>query len=214
MKKTGGNTGETPQKGGNMWDERFSDDEYIYGEAPNDFLLQMQPHLPKGRVLCLAEGEGRNAVYLAQLGYEVSAVDSSAVGLKKCRRLAENKGVEVHTILADLQEYTIEPGAWDGIVAIFCHLPKPLQRRVYPAASAALRPGGALILEGYTPKQLEYGTGGPPTADFMLTLEELRQDFSNLHLIHGQELERDIREGTYHFGPGHVVQIVAKKRTV
>ena len=120
-----------------MWDERYSGDEYAYGTEPNDFLRTVAPRLPVGNTLCLGEGEGRNAVFLAGLGHEVTALDASAVGLEKTRRLAEARAVSVRTLHTDLAQYTIEPGAWDVIVSIFCHLPPDLRRRVVAARKKA-----------------------------------------------------------------------------
>jgi SAM-dependent methyltransferase len=197
-----------------MWDERFSRPGYAYGTAPNDFLAERAGEIPAGRVLSLAEGEGRNAVYLAGLGYDVVCVDSSAVGLEKARRLAAERGLEIETIHADLgnaDEFEIEAASWEGIVSIFCHLPIELRQRIHRRIVAGLRPGGILILEAYTPRQLEYGTGGPPTLERLMTLDDLGRELSGLEIFHGQELEREIHEGTLHHGLGHVVQVVARK---
>ena len=102
-----------------MWDQRYSADEYIYGKDPNEFLAKAVDNIPKGKVLCLAEGEGRNAVFLAQHGYEVVAVDSSSVGLEKANKLAQERGVTIQTIVTDLAHFDIEPDSWDGVVSIF-----------------------------------------------------------------------------------------------
>jgi SAM-dependent methyltransferase len=195
----------------NFWDERFSAADYIYGTAPNAFVAAMAAQIPSGPVLCLAEGEGRNAVHLAQLGHAVTAVDQSAVGLGKAARLAKERGVALTTIATDLAHYTIAPGAWAGVVVTFGHVPPALRRHVHAQIVAGLRPGGVYILEAYTPAQLALGTGGPKDVDLLMTLAALREELAGLELAHAVECERDVIEGTYHTGRGAVVQILARK---
>jgi SAM-dependent methyltransferase len=147
------------------WDERYSQPGFAYGTEPNDFLESVANRLPPGPVLTLGEGEGRNAVFLAGLGHEVVAVDQSEVGLAKTRRRAEERGVRVQTQQADLSNYPIQPGAWAGIVSIFCHLPPSIRVPLHAAVVRGLRPGGVFILEAYTPRQYGRGTGArrPPS---------------------------------------------------
>jgi len=114
-----------------MWNERYSAPEYVYGTEPNAFLVEAAPLIPPGRVLALADGEGRNGVYLATRGHRVTSVDLSPVGLDKARRLAAERGVPIDTVVADLEDYVITPDSWQGIVSIFCHLPPPVRRRLY-----------------------------------------------------------------------------------
>jgi SAM-dependent methyltransferase len=194
-----------------MWDERYGGPDYAYGTEPNDFLVAAADRLPAGRVLCLGEGEGRNAVWLAGRGFEVTAVDASAVGLEKARRLAAERGVTVDTVHADLATFTIERDAWDAIVTIFCHLPPALRVDVHRRSVSGLRPGGVLLLEAYTPRQLALGTGGPPVAEMMMDADTLRMELAGLELVHLEELERDIREGAFHAGVGAVVQVLGRK---
>ncbi|WP_019594236.1 bifunctional 2-polyprenyl-6-hydroxyphenol methylase/3-demethylubiquinol 3-O-methyltransferase UbiG [Thioalkalivibrio sp. ALM2T] len=194
-----------------MWDERYAEDDYVYGTEPNDFLRAAVANVPRGRALCLAEGEGRNAVFLAQQGFEVLAVDSSAVGLQKAQRLAEDRGVQIETLVADLADYAIEPDSWDLIVSIFCHLPADVRHRLHTEVVAGLRPGGVFILEAYTPAQLEWGTGGPPTAELMMTREALTEELDGLEFEEAVERERDVIEGRFHTGRGAVVQVLAHK---
>lgn len=195
-----------------MWDERYGAEGFFYGTEPNDFLREAAARIPKeGPVLCLAEGEGRNAVFLARLGYDVTAVDQSPVGLEKARRLADESGVSLHTVVADLADYAIEPEAWAGIVSIWCHLPPPLRRSVHAACVRGLRPGGAFVLEAYTPRQLEYRTGGPPTAELMMSLDELRQELAGLVLEIAEETDREVHEGKGHDGRSAVVRVLGFK---
>ncbi|HEX5635090.1 MAG TPA: methyltransferase domain-containing protein, partial [Gemmatimonadales bacterium] len=137
-----------------FWDARYSEYELAYGDAPNDFLREQAYRIPPGRVLCLAEGQGRNALHLAALGYDVTAVDQSSAGLARARKLAAARGLDLTLVEADLNHFVIEPGAWQGIVATYAHLPPELRGRVHRAAAAGLAPGGVFILEAYTPAQL------------------------------------------------------------
>ena len=194
-----------------MWDERYSADEYAYGTKANDFVLEHFNKIPTGKVLCLAEGEGRNAVYLAEYGYEVTAVDASAVGLEKAKRLAQLRNVHLDTVVSDLAHYKIEPDSLEGVVSIFCHIPKDVRQNLHRDVVAGLKPGGVLILEAYTPAQLKFGTGGPKTDELTMTLVDLEQELEGLDLILAQEIERDVIEGLYHTGRGAVVQVIGRK---
>lgn len=194
-----------------MWDERYAVEHYVYGKTPNEFLEQMSTKLKKGKVLCLAEGEGRNSVYLARQGFEPTGVDSSKVGLAKAQKLAREHGVEIETVCVDLAEYEIEEGAWDSIVSIFCHAHQDLRRRLHRDIVAGLKPGGTFLLEAYTPRQLEYGTGGPSSIEHLMDLESLTRELEGLEFVHAEELVRDVTEGTLHTGKGAVVQVLARK---
>ena len=195
------------------WDERFASDGFVYGTLPNDFLREQAPALPpRGRVLCLGEGEGRNAAFLAAQGFEVVAVDLSTVGLAKAARLARERGVAITTVQADLAQYALGRAAWDGIVSIWCHLPPPLRARVHRDVVGALRPGGVFMLEAYTPAQLAYGTGGPSTVELLPTAAVLREELAGLEIEIALECEREIHEGSRHNGRGAVVQVLARRR--
>jgi SAM-dependent methyltransferase len=196
---------------GSMWNERYSGDTYVYGTAPNDFLRAMSGQIPPGPVLCLAEGEGRNAVFLAELGHEVTAVDQSPQAMEKARRLAESRGVSVETVTADLRDFDVEPGSWAGVVAIFMHLPPELRACVLARAVEGLRPGGVLVLEGYAPAQLLHGTGGPSVEELLIPLSRLRQELHGLHFLHLGQVEREISEGDMHRGISAVVQVVGRR---
>lgn len=192
----------------NMWDERYARSEYVYGTEPNDFLRAEAERIPKGRVLCLAEGEGRNAVYLAGLGHEVTAVDLSIEGLKKAEKLARERGVTIAVEQADLATYKPKPAAYEGIVTIFGHLPAPVRKRLYGMIASSLVPGGVFILEVYRPEQLAFGTGGPKELTMLPTLAQLREELVGLDLVVAQEVEREIHEGILHGGQSATVQIV------
>ncbi len=196
-----------------MWDERFGTEEYAYGKEPNDFLVEAVAigKLTGGKALSLAEGEGRNGVYLAEKGFHVTAVDSSAVGLNKARKLASERNVRIKTIQADLSEYEITPDYWDVITSIFCHLPPEMRKDIHRQVVAGLSDGGIYILEGYSKDQLKYKTGGPKTPELLFGLKTIISELAGLEFLHGVEFVREIREGGYHTGPGAVVQVVARK---
>ena len=194
-----------------MWDKRFAEPGFAYGDQPNDFLKQVAAQIPAGEVLCIGEGEGRNAVYLAQQpGLSVTALDASAVGLDKARGLAFERGVGIETIHADLAEYVIEPGRWSGVVEIFCHLLPDLRAQVHRTAVVGLAPGGAFVLEAFTPRQLEHKTGGPPVLERLYEPAEVRRDLeaAGLELQRAEELVREVHEGRFHAGPGAVLQVL------
>lgn len=194
-----------------MWDQRYRTEEYVYGTRPNDFLASVSDRIVKGRVLCLAEGEGRNAVFLARQGHQVLAVDQSAVGLAKARRLAAANGVSIETRTVDLARFEIAPESWDAVVSIFAHVPSELRRALHRQVIRGLKHGGILVLEGYTPAQLRYKTGGPPDLDKLMTLADLREELAGLTFMHALELEREVIEGSLHTGLGAVVQVLAIK---
>lgn len=195
-----------------MWDERYAQPGYAYGTEPNEFLRQVAPKLSVGHTLCLAEGEGRNAVFLAGLGHRVTAVDSSAVGLGKARALASLRAVVLETVQADLAQYSIEPAAWDAVVAIFAHLPGEVRTELLRQAVQGLRPGGGLVLEAYSRAQVDYDTGGPPWEDYLYDLDSLKTNLDGIQWEIARETVREIREGRCHTGPGAVVQVLGWRR--
>ena len=194
-----------------MWDARYSAEEYVYGTIPNDFLFEKSHYIKGPKVLCLAEGEGRNAVYLAREGYDVFAVDASAVGLEKAEILADESYVNITTQVADLAYYEISCEGWDGIVSIFCHLPPSIRKPLHRKVVEGLKPGGVFILEAYRPKQLKFKTGGPPESEFMMSLSDLKEELAGLVFSHDAELDREVSEGRLHTGLGAVVQLVGTK---
>jgi SAM-dependent methyltransferase len=194
-----------------MWDERYGEEDFAYGTEPNDFLVEVADHIPAGRVLCLAEGEGRNAVFLAARGHEVLAVDQSAVGLEKARSLAAQRGVTIETRASDLAELEFEPSRYVGIVSIWAHMPPDVRKVVHKKCVEALMPGGVMALEAYTPVQVGRGTGGPPNPAFCMSAGGLREELAGLDFEILVERERHVAEGKYHNGSSAVVQMVARK---
>jgi len=194
-----------------FWNTRYAGGDFVYGTAPNDFVAAVADRLPPGPVLCLAEGEGRNAVWLAARGHAVTAVDQAEVALAKARRLAAERGVPLATVVADLAGFEIAAGTWAGIVATWLHLSPALRRTVFARAARGLRPGGGFILEAYTPAQLAFATGGPRDAALLPTAAQLRAELAGLEFEILRELERDVSEGTAHTGRAAVVQVLARR---
>ncbi len=193
-----------------MWEERYrAADGFLYGTEPNDFVAESVAGLPIGDALCLADGEGRNGVYLAGLGHHVTSVDVAATGLAKAARLAADRGVELITILADLADFDLGENRWDLIVSVFAHTPPQVRARVHAAVAPALRRGGRFILEAYTPDQIGRGTGGPPIPELTMTLDGLRRELKGMTIEHGIEKIRPVIEGPGHTGVGAVVQVIA-----
>jgi SAM-dependent methyltransferase len=194
-----------------FWNERYAETAFAYGQEANDFLKAQQIGSDL-KVLCLAEGEGRNGVYLAKLGNEVTCVDYAESGLQKTQLLAAQNKVEVACVCADLGDMQLQANTWDVIVAIFAHFPKSVKEHIWPQVYDALRPGGQLIIEVYDQEQLRFGTGGPQHADFLFSQEELQDllvgDFKNIQI---EKVYREVHEGTYHNGASATLQVIALK---
>lgn len=193
------------------WDARFGEPGFAYGTAPNDFLVEAVALIPPGPVLSLGEGEGRNAVFLAGLGYTVHAVDGSRVGLAKAEALAAERGLSITTEVADLASYRIAPGAWTGILAIWIHLPAEIRQPLYRSVAAGLRPGGVFVLEAYGPGQLALGTGGPSDPALLRSAAQLQAEVPGLEWPIAREGEREIAEGRYHVGRSATVQLAGRR---
>ena len=194
-----------------FWNEKFSTTDYAYGTEPNDFLVSAVTNLKRGATLSLAEGEGRNAVWLAQQGFTVSAIEQSEKGVGKTLRLALQRGVIVMAERGELETFHIQPNSWDLVVSIYAHTPQELRRKLHRQVVAGLKPGGVFVLEAYTPAQIANNTGGPKDASLMPTAELLRLELAGLVFDSIEEVERDVVEGSLHTGKAHVVQVVAHR---
>ena len=198
-----------------VWNARFAEDGYAYGTEVNAFLASRKQYLHAGmQVLAVADGEGRNGVWLAQRGMDVLSVDASEVGLAKAQQLAKDRGVTLHTELADLTVWAWPQGRFDALVAVYIHF-MPAQRvRMHHAMLAALKSGGILILEAFTPKQLAYSSGGPAVSEMLYTADMLRADFAEGEILFLEERVTRLEEGRYHRGEASVVSMVLRRPVI
>ena len=196
-----------------FWNSRFDRDEPVYGTAPNAFLASHADRLPEdGAVLDLAGGEGRNALFLANQGYDVTLLDYSEVALEKATAWAEREGVSLTTLHADITTWAPER-TWDAVVATFVHLPVQWQPRLYQIMQTALAPGGVIIAEWFRPAQRAegYTSGGPPDINMMVTADDLRAAFDPQGIVHLKTTLADLDEGEGHQGTGAVVRLIWEK---
>ncbi|MFG1295464.1 SAM-dependent methyltransferase [Xanthobacter variabilis] len=196
-----------------FWDQRYAREDYLFGVAPNAFLAREAPRLKAGwHALAIADGEGRNGVWLAEQGLSVHSVDSSAVAQDKARRLAAERGVELQLELVDLSSWAWPLAAYDLVVGIFIQFLPPEQRdQMFEHVRKALKPGGMVLLEGYRPKQVEYRTGGPSTPENLYTEELLRAAFAGFEIVELSSYDAEIAEGSAHCGMSALIDLVAVK---
>lgn len=198
-----------------MWDERYSQEGYLFGTAPAVFLERHRDRLvPGATALAIADGEGRNSVFIAQQGLTVTAMDGSAVAVAKARALAAEHVVAVDFHVADILGWDWQPAAYDLVVGIFFQFLAPEQRpQVFEGMKQTLRPGGTLLVHGYRPEQVDYGTGGPPIRENMYTEELLTEAFGDLQIEVLESYDAEIAEGTGHLGMSALIDLVATKPT-
>lgn len=196
-----------------MWDQRFGAPGYLFGTEPAAFLQAEAGRItPGAQVLCVADGEGRNSVWLARQGHDVTAFDASPVAVDKARALAKAAGVTVALHTADADAWGWQAGAFDAVVAIFIQFAPPaLRDRIFAGMARTLRPGGLLLLHGYAPRQVGYGTGGPGAAENLYTLEMLRAAFPGWEVLHEADRDAEIHEGTGHSGMSALIDFVVRK---
>ena len=195
-----------------FWNFRYAEPGYAYGTEPNAFLVSQKKYFkPGGKALAVADGEGRNGVWLAQQGLDVLSVDVSEVGLRKTRGLAADRGVAIHTEKADLTAWQWPEQQFDVVAAVFIHFPPEVRARMHRRMFEALKPGGVLIFEAFTPAQLNYKSGGPPVLEMLYTADMLRIDFTGGEILLIEELVTELAEGKYHHGPAAVVRLVLRR---
>jgi len=199
-------------KSGTSQDERFLENSYAYGIKPNKFFKEILQNMNPGKILFLAEGEGRNAVYAASLGWEVGAVDFCEAGNVKAENLAAEPNVKINYRLEDLSDYIPEPNYYDVIALIYMHFDnKALQSCIHKKAIEALIPGGKIIFEAFEKEQVKYTSGGPKEEELLFSLEDIVNDFIDLNFeILSKELI-NLDEGKYHQGTASVVRFVGSK---
>jgi len=196
-----------------MWEERYSTDGYFFGREPSQFLTKHAAYLKAGqRALAVADGEGRNSVHMAEAGMAVTAFDYAPAGIAKAQRLAEEKGVTVDFRLSDIGEWDWAKEQFDAVFGIFIQFLEPDQRtQVFSKIADAVKPGGFLLLHGYTPEQISYGTGGPPRAEMMYTPDLLRAAFPQLEIITLETYLAELDEGPGHSGTSALIDFIARK---
>lgn len=194
-----------------FWNDRYSQEQMAYGSEPNVFFREQLLKLKPGRLLLPAEGEGRNAVYAALKGWQVTAFDFSEAGYKKAMALAEQRGVTINFQVTDAAQFVCEPDSVDAVALIYAHFTPALRREMHEKAVNWLKPGGTVILEGFHPNQLGYNSGGPKDESMLYTAEMLSKDFSQLAIHSIVETEVELSEGVYHNGAGFVTRLVAQK---
>jgi len=196
-----------------IWDERYAGEDYFFGTKPNAFLVS-QRHLLKQNMSCLAvaDGEGRNGVWLAQQGLQVLSVEASAVALEKAKKLAQLRGVSIDFEQADLANWQWGANRFDVVVAIFIQFAPPgLREQMFADIKRCLKPGGLLLLQGYTPRQLKYKTGGPSAVENLYTEALLRKEFGDMEILQLSEHDEHVSEGTGHSGMSALIDLVARK---
>lgn len=198
-----------------FWSTRYREagDDFLFGVEPNRWLVRQLDALAGCRtVLSVADGEGRNSVWLAEQGFTVTASEISPVALEKAKKLAAGRGVAVDFQRADLLEFVWPVAAYDALVAVFIQFVGPVERaRVFAGMKSAVKPGGVLLLQGYTPQQLEYKTGGPPSVENLYTAELLRESFADWRVESLVEYEDELTEGVAHKGRSALIGMVARK---
>lgn len=197
-----------------MWNERYAADGYLFGTEPAAFLRAQQDYLvPGSHALSVADGEGRNSVFMAECGLDVRAMDASEVGLEKARALARKRNVSIDFRLADLFDWDWTPETYDIVAAIFIQFVPPEDRAaIFAGMKQTLKPGGVLLLHGYRPEQIDYGTGGPPHPENMYTEALLREAFADMEILRLAAYDRAIEEGEGHSGMSALIDLVARKR--
>lgn len=196
------------------WNKRFAAEGFLFGTEPNAWLREHAGVWQAGqRVLCVADGEGRNSVWLAQRDLQVEAFDIAEVGVAKARRLAAEHGVSVDFQVADCDGFAWPEAHYDGVAAIFVQFADPaLRERLFAHMQRCLKPGGTLLLQGYTPQQLEYRTGGPPLLSHLYTADMLRDAFAAMDIVELRDYEADVAEGSGHHGRSALIGLVARRR--
>jgi len=196
-----------------MWNKRYSGDDYLFGTEPADFMHRALPYLDRGaRVLSVADGEGRNSVWLAGQGMRLTALDGAMRAVEKARALAALRGVTVDFHLTDIDDWDWDAEPYDAVLAVFVQFVGPADRTVqFARLKRALRPGGLILLHGYAPRQVDYGTGGPPFRENMYTTEMLTREFAGYDVLRLEDFDADVDEGRGHSGKSALVDLIARK---
>lgn len=194
-----------------FWNDRYAQEDFVYGTEPNLFFKDVLDTLPPGKILLPADGEGRNAVYAALQGWDAYAFDISEEGKRKAEQLAAANNATIHYQTNDFESYTAPTESFDCIALIFTHLPVEVKSVVFPRLVTYLKPGGHIILIGFTQAQLGKPSGGPKESSHLFTPNELLEYFKDMQSIFAETRDIELAEGAYHVGPASVVQLIATK---
>lgn len=199
------------------WNERYSNEAYAYGLEPNDFLKQELEKISPAKILFPAEGEGRNALFAASLGWEVSAFDIAQEGKNKAMKLSQERGLSIDYQVGNLTELNYTPAQFDAIALVYAHFPAAIKSELHKALSNLLKPGGIIIFEAFSKSHLDYiakneKVGGPKELDMLFSIEEIQNDFSNYEVILLEEKVIELQEGLFHNGTGSVIRFVGRKK--
>lgn len=195
-----------------LWDERYSSESYIYGKQPNVFFQQGLSFLSPGKLLLPGEGEGRNAVWASLQGWQAYAVDYSLEAKRKALSLADKHAVKLHSYIhSDLENFEPEEAYYDAAALIYLHLDADFRSRFHQRIVKALKPGGHLILEAFSTEQIQFQSGGPRNISMLYKLEELAEDFRDLHFLQLENFRDQLSEGTHHIGKAAIIRILAQK---
>nr|WP_319265845.1 class I SAM-dependent methyltransferase [uncultured Draconibacterium sp.] len=194
-----------------FWNQRYSATEYAYGESPNEFLKQELPTVKPGKILFPAEGEGRNAVFAASLGWDVTAFDPSIEGKRKAQELADKHNVTINYKVTDYHNVNFQENYFDCICLTYAHMPENMRNKVHNKLASYLKSGGLLFLEGFSKEQINYKTGGPKDIGFLFDENELKNDFANFSKIDTKKSEVHLNEGLYHRGLASIIRLKATK---
>lgn len=195
----------------NMWDQRYASEAYIYGIEPNDWFVEKLHIMKTGKLLLPGEGEGRNAVWAASMGWDVTAFDQSPEGMKKAMNLATEKEVEINYHVKDIRCFRGEENSFDAIGLIYVHMPPEYRSKVHHELISFLKPGGCLIMEAFSKAQLSNNSGGPKDVNLLYDPNELREDFKSLKLLEFHNIRIHLEEGQLHQGIADVIRIFARK---
>ncbi|MFT7030989.1 MAG: SAM-dependent methyltransferase [Marinoscillum sp.] len=200
-----------------MWDSRYANKEYAYGTLPNEFFREsLDKYKPTGKILMPAEGEGRNAVFAAKSGLDVTAFDISIEGKNKALKLADQENVTIDYQVGDFYELKLVDVRYDAAALIYAHFPPSLLSKYFRKIAELIKPDGMIILEGFSKNHIKYqekypNIGGPKTLDFLFSKESIQADFADFEIIQLEEVEVALNEGLYHNGVGSVIRFIGKK---
>lgn len=194
-----------------FWNERYAEKEFAYGKEPNQFLKENLHKLPEGKILFVAEGEGRNAVFAAQNGYEVVAFDYSESAKNKALTLARERNIRLDYLVSDVMEVPLEPESFDAIVFIFAHFPAVFRKQAYQKLVSFLKPDGKVLFEAFEKNQLQFTSGGPKELAMLFSEDEVREEFPSINFDFLKTAIIDLAEGPYHQGKGAVIRFIGTK---